>query len=63
MAFFFVEITMEGATGVHGHLPLDLAGLQVHPLTGAAGAAGEANQVVQAAVHRFNIRNPCLAFL
>ena len=46
MALFFVETTLEGVAGVHSHLLVDLLGVQAHPIPGAAGAAGEANQVV-----------------
>ena len=52
MAFFFVETALERTARLYYHLPLDLHGVQVRLLLGAAGPAGESDHVVQAAVHR-----------
>ena len=53
MAFFIVEVTVARVASLHCNLHIDLHGVQVHPHHGAAGPAGEADQVVQAPVNRF----------
>ena len=53
MAFFIVEVTVARVASLHCNLHIDLHGVQVRPHHGAAGPAGEADQVVQAPVNRF----------
>jgi hypothetical protein len=43
-----------GAVSLHHVLPDDLHGVQGLPDHGAADGGGEAGQVVQGAVHRYN---------
>ena len=52
MAFFFVETSLEGIACVHGRIPVDLCGVQVHLVLGAAGPAGEVDHMVSSTVHR-----------
>ena len=54
MAKFALETSVERTACLHTLLPVDLHGLQVHIHRGAAGADGEAGQVVQEACNRSN---------
>jgi hypothetical protein len=53
MALIIVEVTVARVASIHCNLHIDLHGVQVHPYHGAAGPAGEIDQVVQAPVNRF----------
>ena len=56
VAVFAVETAVAGAVSLHHVLPDDLHGVQGLPDHGAADGGGEAGQVVQGAVHRYNER-------
>ena len=58
MAFLPVETIVEGAASLHHHLSSDLSGVQEHPHLGAAGAAGDGDQVVQATIYRYHTNDP-----
>ena len=52
MAFFTLETFVARAVSLHCLLHDDLHGVQVHPEHGAADGGREADQMVQAPVHR-----------
>jgi hypothetical protein len=56
VAVFAVETAVAGAVSLHHVLPDDLHGVQGLPDHGAADGGGEAGQVVQGAVNRYNER-------
>ena len=54
MALITVETVVAGALSIHRSIPDDLHGVQGVLVCGAADGGGEAHQMVQGPVHRYN---------